>query len=407
MFCRKCGSKIAEDSLYCWNCGAKTTLPETAPALVPAKKKQPPKDRATRNAVIILSIMGGVAVLSLLALIAAYFFWMIQLSTATASDVNNSVVVESGDGERGNTSANLLCNGIATKSGDEIYFVKSSLYAYEDFLTVMDLNDSYEQVLLTFYGYISGINVKDHQVFFIGDSYTENDDLADSGIYVYDSDTGATTELYGGSDDINYLYLEGDALYFSVSGEDGDQLLSAGLDGSNVKSVLEKKDTIYSFCVEGGSIYYDYVNTLCRASLSGDKGETIYGSSATLNTYCLAGDIILIADSPARGGTAIKSVSPDGGEEKLAGFSEDERVLYLNANEDKVYFAVAVYNDDDEAISCNIYAMNRDGSDQKLLAATHSEIYGLCLCGKWLFYYDNDKMKTVKINLNKTTANMV
>ena len=405
MFCRKCGSMISEDSLYCWNCGAKTTLPETAPAPVPAGKKQPTKDRATRNAVIILSVIGGVAVLSLLAVAAACFFWMMQLTAETGSYVNNSVVAESS--HIGNTSANLLCNGIAARSGDEIYFVKSSPYEYEDFLTVMDLNDSYEQILLTFNGDISGINVKDHQVFFIGNSYAENDELADSGIYVYDSDTGVTTELYGSPYFINYLYLAGDALYFSVSGEDGDQLLSAGLDGNNVKSVMEKNHTIYSFSVEGGSIYYDYFNTLCRAGLSGDEGEAIYESNDTLNTYCLAGDGFLIADSPARGGTVIKSVSPDGGEKKIAGFSEDEQVLYLNTDEDKVYFAVAVYNDDDEAISCNIYAMNTDGSGQKLLAAADSEIYGLCLCGKWLFYYDNDKMKTVKINLNKAAANMV
>ncbi|HMM05293.1 MAG TPA: DUF5050 domain-containing protein [Clostridiales bacterium] len=465
MFCKSCGTKIPDDSRFCFHCGESTVIPlentaeeekkttvaapkysdvtavpkfpefsdysefsdiaekdleESAAAenespymTLPAEKKKPPQDKAKKSRLgLVFGLAGGITLLFLLLSLVLTITALSKTNTPFF-DLQVDVHTESSN-EIGNTAGNSLCYGIAAMQGDTIYYLHEASNIDEDKLKSIDLNGNNEQVYFTFDGDISDINVIGDQLFFVGDSYDADYNHVDSGVYVYDLYSDTLEEIYVTEDTIYNLYVHSDQIYFNVSTENGgDQILKADLDGFYVQTVLTKEDYIYAFAVFDDSIYYVYQETLYRCDFNGQHETEIYASPNTIDAYCVADDVIYIADHPEADRPVIKKLLLNGGEnseeneEDVIFLSEHADVWYLNVVEDTIYYIEVTTNENDETINSKICSLYTDGNGKQTLLSSKEAYYGLAICGPWLFSYDNNKMKTIKINISATASNSI
>lgn len=451
MYCRKCGREIAADSVFCAYCGeatnsneqerqiripvdhvasaAESKKQETAiPVNVTANhikapsaagkqpsqmtvqskanhasKRKPEKPRFG----LIFGVSGGIIafflVISLFITIAA-----VAKGTTAFFDYSTDFTVENSN-QMGNTPANSLCFGIAAMQDDTIYYLYEGMDTSQDKLKAIDLNGNDGQVYLTFDGEISDLNVIGSQLFFVGDTYDADYNHLDSGVYVYDLSFGTLEDIFVTDDTIYNLYVLSDQIYFNVSAENGsDQIVKTDFDGFDIQTIVEKPDYINGFAVFGDSLYYVYQETLFRSNLSGQNETKIYSSSNTLDAYCVVNDTIYLADHAEANQTVLKKVDANGGNEtELAVLSEDANVWYLNVVDHQIYYIQETTDENNETVNSKICSIQTDGSGKQLLVSSKEVYYGLAICGGWLFSYDNEKMKTIKIDINDTGNNSI
>lgn len=140
MFCLKCGAKIVEDNLFCSQCGEKVArLCQTAQGETPAKKSS--RRRNPQNPTILLSVFGGIFLLSLMTAAVITFF---ALCLNTPGIAENETSVALNINAIGNTPANIMCDGIAATQSATIYYMQASDYENESFLMAMDPNGNNE-----------------------------------------------------------------------------------------------------------------------------------------------------------------------------------------------------------------------------------------------------------------------
>ncbi len=459
MFCRKCGKKIATDSVFCCYCGVATdspdqerqrsvptdykegaateknrspeaTMPVSMPPdhkdgiaaaendfsymTLPPEEKRPPQVKPKKPRLgLAFGLAGGITLLFLALSLVITGMALSKTSTPFYDHLTDFPTENSN--EIGNTPANSLCYGIAAMQDDTIYYLHESMDTKEDKIKAIDLNGNNEQIYFTFDGEISNINVIGNQLFFVGDSYDADYNHVDSGVYVYDLYSDTIEEIYITEDTIYNLYVLSNQIYFDVSTEDGgDQILKADLDGFQVQTVLKKQGYIYSFAVFDDFIYYIDRETLCRCDFNGQHETKIYASPNTIDAYCVAGDTVYIADHPESDSLIIKKLHLNGvnendenNEEELIVLNEQADVWYLNVVEDTIYFIEVTTDENEETVNSKICSLHTDGANKQTLLSSKEAYYGLAICGPWLFSYDNDKMKTVKININNTAKNSI
>lgn len=462
MFCKSCGAKIPDDSKFCFRCGdaavtdaekageAEKISPEKAAtpadfsdysdysdfsdlsvpgALAAAPEKDSKEAEAERESSygtapaapeashrakakkprlgLVLGLAGGITL---------FFLALSLILTVTALakreqpfyDLQMEFPAENSN-EIGNTPANSLCFGIAALQDDTIYHLHEAMDVDMDMLKAVDLNGNNERVFFTFDGDISNINVIGDDLFFVGDSYDADYTLVSCGIYRYDLHSDVLEEIYTAKDTIFNLYVLADQLYFNVSTESGgEKIVKANLNGTQTRTILKKEDYIYSFAVFGDFIYYVYQDSLCRCDLNGQQETELYTASDTLDSYCVAADVIYVADRPTVGRPVIKQLTLDGEAEKeLLFLSEYTEVWYLNVVADTIYYIEVNADENGETLNSKICSVYADGEGKQTLVSSKEIYYGLSLCGPWLFSYDNDKMKTVKINISNTPNNKI
>lgn len=457
MFCKSCGTKIPDDSRFCFHCGESAVIPventaekekettvtaldlsdlsdlpdlsdsteknleegaaaenESPHMAAPAEKRKPSQDKSKKPRLgLVFGLAGGISLLCL-ALSLVITVTAFSKTDTPFYDLQMDFPTESSN-EIGNTPANSLCYGIAAMQGDTIYYLHEAMNTDEDKLKAIDLNGNNEQVYFTFDGDISNINVIGDQLFFIGDSYDADYNHVDSGVYVYDLYSDTLEEIYMTEDTIYNLYVLSDQIYFNVSAESGeDQIFKADLDGFYVQTVLKKQDYIYNFAVFDDFIYYIYQDTLYRCDFNGEHETEIYASSNTIDAYCVVGDVLYIADHQESDRLVIKKLDLDGGEEnddeheeELIFLSEYADVWYLNVVEDTVYYIEVTTDENEETVNSKICSFDTDGEGKQTLLSSKEAYYGLSICGSWLFSYDNNKMKTIKINISATASNSI
>ncbi len=454
MFCKRCGIKIPDDSMFCFHCGESVGIPvenadeekketivtadglsdtpdtpdipdisdiaeknleeseveenKSPRMIIPAKEERSLRDKPKKSRLGLALGLGGSIIFCFLAL--SLFITATALSKANTPfyDQHTDFPTESSN-DIGNTPANSLCFGLAAMQDDTIYYLHEAIDINQDKLKAVDLNGNNEQVFFTFDGDISNINVIGDQLFFVGDTYDADYNLIDSGIYVYDLYNDTLEEIYVAEDSIYHLYVLSDQIYFDVSTENGgDQILKADPDGLHVQTVLAKQDYIYSFAVFDNFIYYIYQETLYRCDFNGQHETEIYTSPNIIDTYCVTDNAIYIADHPETDRLVIKKLDLDGsGEEELIFLSKYAEVWYLNVTEDNIYYIEVTTDDDGETVNSKLCSLHTDGTGKQTILSSKESYFGLALCGPWLFSYDNNKMKTVKINVNDTAKNSI
>lgn len=439
MFCSKCGRSIPFDSLFCVYCGAATALskqeqegkrtkendfPEdekktilgmrkdfpaekTASKATPPPKSQIPHDSAKKSKIGLILGIGG-AITALFLLISVTITAMALFSKPdTSFFAETEVSTEEESNESGNTPANSMCYGIATMRDNTIFYMCEGMDSDYDMVKSIDVNENNEGFYFDFDGNISGLNIIGSQIFFIGDTYDENYEPVASDIYVYDLYNGNLTEIYNSENEIYYLTAAGNRLYFSVSDEDGtDQLCSANFDGTDVRSIHEEPDYIYSLAVFDAHLYYIYQNTLYRCDLDGQNSEDIYASANTLDAYCLDGERLYVADFSAAEELVLKKINlTDGSEADLAVLGEDKTVTHLNFADNTLFYVEETIDEDGQTVNGKICALYGDGSDRRTLVSSNESYYGLAICSHWLFSYDLEKAKTLKIDINDSAKN--
>lgn len=442
MFCRKCGRSIPFDSVFCVYCGTATALPgqgqehederakENAlpkdeknmafelltelPAektatetTLPSKQQMPHRDAKKSRLSLVLGIGGSI--IALFILISVGITAMALLSRPASFFTETAVTTGEERDEIGNTPANSMCYGIATMWDNTIFYMCEGMDLDYDMVKSIDVNENNEGFYFDFGGNISGLNIIGSQIFFIGDTYDENYEPVASGIYVYNLYDGNLKEIYSSESGIYYLIAAGNRLYFDVSDEDDtDRIYSADFDGTDVRSILEKPDYIYSLAVYDADLYYIYQNTLYRCDLDGQNTEDIYASANALDAYCLDGETLYVADFSAAKELILKKINlTDGREEDLAALGEDKMVTHLNVANNTVFYVEETVDEKGETVNGKICALYGNGSDRRTLVSSNESYYGLAICSHWLFSYDLEKAKTIKIDINNGAKNTV
>ncbi len=80
---------------------------------------------------------------------------------------------------------------------------------------------------------------------------------------------------------------------------------------------------------------------------------------------------------------------------------------YLNVVGNMIYYIEVTTDENDETVNSKICSLYTDGNGKQTLLSSKEAYYGLAICGPWLFSYDNNKMKTIKINISATASNSI
>lgn len=484
MFCKNCGTKLSDDSVFCTNCGERVSTTPNGPEVADEPQTSAPADRpemdsaaaegmadtvttdapktmeqpaspveqvfsaaegvktaefttaAPENSVpatpslrdfslppqpptstplkkkskagLVLGIAGGVtALILILAIIVTVTVTKGHHDTTVVSDqtTTDDSFDQDFDGEintNGNTVVNILSLGFATIQDDTIYYMQTGTTADADLLMEMDADGSDQEVLCSFDGEIYYINAVGDQIFFNGDSTSEDGTLNESGIYCYDLEDETLTTVYTSSDYIYDLYVSSTKMYFSTTNSVASscRIYTANLDGSGMVSLVQEDDYIDNLAVTGDAIYYSYGDSVYRCGLDGNNSTELYAGKFLAN-FSLDDSALYIADCTDDDIPQISALGLDGSNESQLVQSKDTNSIdYINVSNNVIYYVDNTYDDGFEnMVSGKIYSMNPDGSNQKELVTVDGGIVGLSVCGNWLFYYDYNASSTEKISL--------
>lgn len=407
MFCKKCGTLIPDDSIFCPCCGSYIQIEETTPL-----KEQGLNDNSTvfpgngndirtkpkKKKIVSLPVIGAaiLCILLVTAIVALIYH------NHHTFDFKNQGMTTDNVNTAGNTPDNLLGNGIATIQDKAIYYIKTSGFSNKCSIIAMDLSGEKEKKLYTFDGKISELNVVGDQLYFVGSSLDDDDLVAESNIYLLDLADFSAKSIYTSSNDIPGLYVSEDKIYFSETDNDKTaELFSANLDGSSCASLTKTESPLYDFSVINAHLYYICENNLYQCDLDGSNAAIRYTFSNASPSYCGENSKLYIVDGGDAEGPVVKSMNLDGsGILELQGYSTDQAIEYLNVTDNTVYYIVNTVDENDNVISREICTMNIDGSDMKTIATVECQIDECSICGHWLFYYDTNEEEIMKLDLN-------
>jgi hypothetical protein len=302
----------------------------------------------------------------------------------------------------GNTFGNIGCGGIATIQGDMIYFMQLDANNGNDMIMSMDMANTDEQALYSFADDIYAMNAIGNCLYFNGDTSDESGNLISSNIYCYHIDTNTLETIFPSSNCLYNFIVIGNKMYFGMYNTDTDScdIYSANIDGSDPTWILNTIRYNNSFFIENNSIYYVNAESLYRCDLDGQNSTLIYTSSNSLSAFCPGNSKIYIAEYVSAGYSVITAINMDGSNamtvtQSVAG----NRIEELNVDKDTIYYVDSAYNDDSsEVITTSLCSIQSNGSNQKTLTSANGEIYGTSVCGDWLFYYNKNEGKTIKLN---------
>ena len=371
------------------------SLPPQPPASTPLKKKS--------KAGLVLGIAGGVSALILI--LAIIVTVAVTKGHHDMTPVSDQITTDIFNGEinsNGNTVVNILSLGFAAIQGDTIYYMQSDATSDADLLMKMDADGSNQEELCSFDGDIYYINAVGDQIFFNGDSTSEDGTLNESSIYCYNQEDDTLTTVYTSSDYIYDLYVSNAKMYFSTTNSVASscRIYTANLDGSGMVSLVQEDDYIQNLAVTGDAIYYSYGDGVYRCGLDGNNSTELYAGNLLAN-FSLDDSALYIADCTDDNTPKISVIGLDGSNESQLVQSKDTNSIdYINVSNNVIYYVDNTYDDGFENIvSGKIYSMNADGSGQRELVAVDGGIIGLSVCDGWLFYYDNASGATEKISL--------
>lgn len=429
MFCPKCGTKIPDDSDFCFKCGAPVDMPIIkTDADIPANNGIQAENRFGENVMgtkydntttnpnpikkingsnkkIIAIISGAIVLIAVAVLLTIIFINKNHTAPGNNTSDQNDTMIEEPSNTEGNTPGNIVCRGLATIQNDTIYYFQTET---EDTFVIksMDINGGDEKELYSLNDLGFDLNVIGENLYFVSYLYDENDDISGSHICCYNLDTSTTKELYTSTNTIFNLYVTEDNIYFIDSSDDEkDKIISANSDGSNAVTIKEKS-TLYNFIINDSSIYYGYNETIARCDLNGDNDQKIYTSSSTTyySAYAIANSKLYVAAYTTDDYSVLKSMDLDGSNQtQVIKFEKKEWIQNLNIVDNQIYYISGTLNNDyDEFTSGEICRMDLDGSNEKTIASKDKELLGLNITGHWLFYYNEDKGTLIKVNLLTT-----
>ena len=309
-----------------------------------------------------------IAVLVAAAFVGVMIFWRLQSRVALYDDPNIT----------GNTSGNLLNGGRFCEKGDSIYYANpnddNSLYVMKDDLTKSKKLHSDS---------VSYLNVAGNYIFYTrrNDKKTSTGDellnLSKTGLFRLDINGKHLGKLY--DDPTEALCLYGNYVYYQhYDKEEGLQLNAAKIDGSSDEMLLDEGVAPYS--VEDGTIYYtgyDNEHRIHSMDINGTAQRDIYDG----NCFSLIkqGEHLYFLDLERN--YSLVRVNMDGSDPQTIVSS---RVATYNVDEQES----TVYYQIDDGENNGLYAMDLDGSSERLLAA--GDYNYLHLIGGYLFYEDYD-----------------
>lgn len=381
--------------------------PYTAPAANTVAAAPILKNKTPNRTGLILGIAGGVMVLVLIvSLIITLVATKGHDEPATFPGDNTTEEQINVEPEQinteGNTVSNILAYGVATMQGDTIYYLQIDDDSANDLIMSMSTDGTNEEEIYSFTGDIYYLNVIGDQLFFNGESYDEDGNIAESNIYCYNLEDASLTTVFASTDYIYGFYVTGDKMYFSTADSTATtyRIYSANLDGSSLVSLVEKDDYIYDLAVVGQYIFYNYQESLYRCDLEGNNAIKVY-STSLLSAFCMDDNEIYVSEYTDDYYSTIASMNYDGSNvSPLVEAGTTELLDYLNITDGVLYYVNSTYDDNyEEVVSSSIESVQPDGSGQTTLATTDGEIYGIAICGDWLIYYDTVSGQTQKISL--------
>ncbi len=265
----------------------------------------------------------------------------------------------------GNTSGNIVSNGMAAVQGDWIYYRSGNNGGK---LCAMMLDGSHKQVLCD--DDVWDINVVGEWIYYCSGKYGCGD------IYKIKIDGTGRQRLSGDDvEDATYLQVVDGWMYYYNSKPGSKALYAMSIDGSEIRKV-SKDGQIYGFIVVGDNIYYGNAADHYRLYTMKTDGSGITKLTEDSADYCVESEgYLFYCNSYSNGGDEkIYRIKPDGSDRQKL---NDDVSSYINICDGMVYYC---NSDENRAI----YTMMTDGTARRKLNGERSALINIA--GDWIIF---------------------
>ena len=291
----------------------------------------------------------------------------------------------------GNSFSNSYNNGLATKSGKWIYFVKYMDGESEGIYKIKDKGNNAKQVIKGDYKYL---NVLGNKLYCL-----EEDDSKINLVKMKTNGKKKEVLIRNISDEpINVV---GKWVYYFKEGK----LYRTKTNGNKNEAVSDKNISYYQ--VDGKWIYYIYTSKnnyyVAKMKLDGDDSTVIYKSEDKISALYIKGNKIYYVISKLNKSndyeTFLYKVNKKNGEKEEKVCKIDSSILYdINMQKDKIYYTTVT----DDYSSYEIKSIKYDGNDKEVIKNLKGG-YSLNVVGKWFVYGEGSnsyKMDTKIVSID-------
>lgn len=292
---------------------------------------------------------------------------------------------------------NIYCAGLSCQADDVTYYVKEdekdSGYGTIHAITA----DGSDTLLYTSRGNIEYLTATTDKLWFTVTLYNANGHFDGDLFCSMDRTSNEVKEHFTCEDRIISLSVTTSGIYLCTTAERSGSKIQLTDDTGKDPQTLWEQDDIISDCIfSGDSIYFIANNRLWQCSRNGENRRELASSLYMLSTPMVVGETVYYVDYDSYLAPTLYALYPDGITTPLISYGESIRISALNYDTDKLYLVKSTVDVDGNTLQAAIVMLNLDGSDETELFSDDTEVYGLSLSDRTVFFYDLAKGQALR-----------
>lgn len=283
---------------------------------------------------------------------------------------------------------NIYCAGLSCAADDLTYYVKEEEGSGCGTIRVLAADGS-DTLLYTSKGNIEYLTATTDRLWFVVTLYNGHGHFDGDIFCSMDRATAEVTEHFTCEDRIIALSVTTEGIYLCTAAErSGSKVLLTDGAGREPQILWERADIISDCVFSGDSLYFISNNRLWQCHLDGGDLRELASSLYMLGAPMVVGETVYYVDYDSYLAPTLYACVPDGTTTPLVTYESAIRISALNYDGEKFYLVKSTVDVDGNTLHATVVDLDpSDGSETELFAAD-TEVYGLSISNRTIFFYD-------------------